>query len=131
MTLEDLERADTRGNYKGWDCKPLVKLFKYRQKFGLYLRYRHQIDNHNNRIHSPILLERFCTTKFWPDRNFVWFLSVVEMNTVMAAYMRITHYLLPQNNGNLPLPFLVVITLMFSCIIFFHDCICILTGSPG
>ena len=38
---------------------------------------------------------------------------------------------LPQNIGNLPLPFLVVITLFLSWIIFNNDCICILTGSPG
>ena len=29
-----------------------------------------------------------------------------------------------------PYPFLVVITLLFSCIIFINDCICILTVSP-
>ena len=30
-----------------------------------------------------------------------------------------------------PYPFFVVITQLFSCIIFINDCICILTGSPG
>ena len=30
-----------------------------------------------------------------------------------------------------PYPFLVVITQLFSCIIFINDCICVLTGSPG
>ena len=29
-----------------------------------------------------------------------------------------------------PYPFFVVINLLFSCIIFINDCICILTGSP-
>ena len=30
-----------------------------------------------------------------------------------------------------PYPFLVVINLLLSCILFINDCICILTGSPG
>ena len=42
--------------------------------------------------------------------------------------MGTAHSLLAQNNGNLPLPFLVVITLLFSHKIFINDCICILTG---
>ena len=37
---------------------------------------------------------------------------------------------LPQNNGNLPLTFLVVMTKLFSCIMFINDYICILTGNP-
>ena len=48
-----------------------------------------------------------------------------------VSYMGITHSLLPKNNGNLPLPFFVVITLFLSWIIFINDCIYILTGSPG
>ena len=45
--------------------------------------------------------------------------------------MGIAHSPLSQNNGNLPLPFLVVITQVFSYIIFINDCIFLLTGSPG
>ena len=45
-------------------------------------------------------------------------------------YMGITLSPLPQNNGNLPLPFFVVINLLFSCKIVIDDCILILTGSP-
>ena len=44
--------------------------------------------------------------------------------------MGITCYTLPRKNGNLPLPVFVVISLLFSWIIFIHCCICILTGSP-
>ena len=50
--------------------------------------------------------------------------------TIPLAYMVITRSLLPLNSGNLPLPFFLVITLLFSCKIFIADCICILTGSP-
>ena len=37
---------------------------------------------------------------------------------------------LTRNNGNLSLPFLVVITLLFYWILFINNCICILTSSP-
>ena len=43
-------------------------------------------------------------------------------------YMVITCSPLPINNGNLPLPLLVVITLLLSFLILINDCICILTG---
>ena len=33
---------------------------------------------------------------------------------ISTSYMVLIHSLLPQNNGNLPLPFLVVITILFS-----------------
>ena len=44
MTLEELDRADTRREYKGQDGESLARLFKYRQPFGLQFRYRHQVD---------------------------------------------------------------------------------------
>ena len=44
--------------------------------------------------------------------------------------MGINHSLLPNNNVKSPLPFWVVVTLMFSCIIFINDYICILNDSP-
>ena len=50
-----------------------------------------------------------------------------------GSYIGVTYSPLPQNNCNspLPLPFLVVISQLFSCIIFINDCICIWTVSPG
>ena len=53
------------------------------------------------------------------------------INPQYQTYMGINRSLLPQKNGNLPLPFLVVITLLFSWTIFINYCIFILTGSPG
>ena len=46
----------------------------------------------------------------------IWELPVIHYHKIMVIY----HY-----------PFLVVITQLFSCIIFINGCICILTGSPG
>ena len=45
-----------------------------------------------------------------------WDLPVLRYHKIMVIY----HY-----------PFVVVITQLFSCIIFINGCICILTGSPG
>jgi hypothetical protein len=84
MTLDELPEANTRRDYIGRDGQSLVKLFKYRQPFGLHFRYCHQVDDHNNRRHAPISVERTWATKFWPDRNFAWYLAVSEVNTALA-----------------------------------------------
>ena len=85
MTLEELDGADNRLEYKGRDGEFLASIFKYRQPFGLHFRYRHQVYNHNNRRHAPISIERTWETKFWPDRNFAWYLDVIEVNTALAC----------------------------------------------
>ena len=46
----------------------------------------------------------------------IWYLPVLHYHKIMVIYLY---------------PFLVVITQLFSWIIFINDCICILTGSPG
>ena len=46
----------------------------------------------------------------------IWDLPILCYHKIMVIY---------------PYPFLVVITLLFSWIIFINDCICILTGSPN
>ena len=54
MTLEELDGADTRREYKGRDGESLARIFNYCQPFVLYFRYRHQVHDHNNRRHDPI-----------------------------------------------------------------------------
>ena len=49
MTLDDLDGANTKHNYKGRDGQSLMKIFTYRNPFGLHFRYRHQVKNNNNR----------------------------------------------------------------------------------
>ena len=44
MTLDELEGANTKRNYKGRDGESLVKIFKYQQPFGFHFRYRQQVD---------------------------------------------------------------------------------------
>jgi hypothetical protein len=85
MTLDELDDAPTRREYKNADGQLVVKAFKYRMPFGLHFRYRHQVDDHNNRRHAPISLERTWATKFWPDRNFAWYLAASEVNAALAS----------------------------------------------
>ena len=84
MTLEELDGADTRREYKGWDGESLARLFKYCQPFGLNFQYSHQEYNHNNQRDAPISIERTWAIKFWPDKNFAWYLAVTEVNTALA-----------------------------------------------
>ena len=84
MALEELDREDTRHEYKGRDGQSLVRQFKYWHPFSLHLSYHHQVEDYNNRRHDTILIERTWATKFWPDRNFTWYLDVTEVNTALA-----------------------------------------------
>ena len=45
MTLEELDRADTRQEYKGRDGESLTRIFNYRQPFDLQFLYLHQVDD--------------------------------------------------------------------------------------
>ena len=83
-TLEELRGADTRQEYKGRYGQSLARLFKCHQPFGLYFRYRHEVDDHNNRRNVPISIERTWATKFWPDRNSAWYLAVTEVNMALV-----------------------------------------------
>ena len=47
--------------------------------------YRHSVDDHNNKRHSPISLEVIWATKFWPNRVFAFLLGVTEVNVNLAA----------------------------------------------
>ena len=54
MTLEELDGANTRREYKGRDGESLARLFKYCQPFGLHFRYRYHVNDHKNRRHATI-----------------------------------------------------------------------------
>ena len=76
MTLDELEGASPRRYFIYSGGMKYRNQFTYRQPFGIYFRYRHQVDDHNNRMHVPIPLERTWAIKFWPDHNFAWYLDV-------------------------------------------------------
>ena len=84
MTFEELGGADTRREYKGRDGQSLVRQIKLRQTSGLHFLYHHQVDYHNNRKNYPISIESTWATKFWPNRNFAWYLAVTEVNMALA-----------------------------------------------
>ena len=84
MILKELDRANTRREYKGRYGQPLARLFNYRQPFSLHFRYHHQVYDHNNRIHDPISIDRTWVTDFLPNRNFAWYLAVTEVNMALS-----------------------------------------------
>ena len=54
MTLDELEGANTRIYFIDSSGTKYMKHFTYWKQFGLYFRYRHQVDEHNNRRHGLI-----------------------------------------------------------------------------
>ena len=162
MTLKELGGADTMREYKVRYGQSIVRQFKFWQPFEFHFCCLHQVDDHNNRIHSPISIERTWAAKFCSDRKSAWYLAVTGVNTALADghfhkgrkliqtlkfRRKFAHEIMENSIGvghrwDLPVlryheimviypyPFLVVITQLFSCIIFIHYCICILTGSP-
>jgi hypothetical protein len=58
--------------------------FNYREPFYNHFRYRHQIDDHNNRRHSPLSFEECWATHQWPVRVFAFLLAVSEVNAKLA-----------------------------------------------
>ena len=85
MTFDELEGARTGRYFIDSSGTKETKHFTYRQPFGIHFRYGHQVDDHNNWRHVPISLERKWATKFWPDRNFSWYLSESEVNTALVS----------------------------------------------
>ena len=84
MALEEIPDHKIRRYYKDADGRTTSKKFEYRWSFGLHFKFRQQADDHNNRRHLPISVERSMATKFWPDRNFTHCLVVSEWNTNLA-----------------------------------------------
>jgi hypothetical protein len=88
-TLEDLPDKKTRRTFKNASNQSVTKIFPYKEPFGLHYKFRHQVDDHNNRRHQPISIERSWATKYWPDRNFAHYIALSEVNTNLAwAYFR-------------------------------------------
>ena len=85
ITIDDIEGYITNRNYKGRDCESLVNIFKYWQPFGLHFWYRHEVDDHHNRCHSPILPKSKWDTDFWSDINFAWYVAAREINKTLAS----------------------------------------------
>ena len=93
-------RVDDHNTRRSW-VDPVTKEtrskeFKYTEVFSLHYRYRHQIDDHNNRRHNPIGIEETWATKRWPIRVFSFIIAVTEVNAYrMKEYLR-ENYNAPQ-----------------------------------
>ena len=59
--------------------------FNYPEVVGNHFLYRHSVDDHNNKRHSPISLEVVWATKNWPNCVFSFLLLVTEVNVNLAA----------------------------------------------
>ena len=69
--------GETQGIFK-W------KTFKYAEPLSRLNRAKHWVDDVNNRRHAPIGLEEMWRTKWWPNRQFTFLLSVAKVNSVQA-----------------------------------------------
>ena len=60
------------------------KKFSYPEVIGNHFLYRHSVDDHNNKRHSPISIEEIWATKWWPNRVFAFLLAVTEVNVSLG-----------------------------------------------
>ena len=74
-TLDEVEGHST------WRCvNGEWKSFRYAEPFSRHNKGKHWVDDVNNRRHDPIGLENTWKTKWWPNRQFTFLLSVAEVN---------------------------------------------------
>ena len=60
------------------------KNFSYPEVIGNHFLYRHSVDDHNNKRHSPISIEEIWATKWWPNRVFAFLVAVTEVNVSLG-----------------------------------------------
>ena len=58
--------------------------FKYPEVIRNHFMFRHAVDDHNGKQHSPISLEVVWATKRWANRVFAFLLSITEVNCFFA-----------------------------------------------
>ena len=58
--------------------------FRYPEVVDNHFKYRHYVDDHNGKRHSPISMEVVLATKCWPNRVFAFLLSISEVNCWLA-----------------------------------------------
>ena len=61
------------------------KSFNYTEPISRHNRAKHWVDDVNNRRHDPIGLEDVWATKWWPNRQFTFLVSVAEVNALNAG----------------------------------------------
>ena len=58
--------------------------FQYPEVIRNHFLYRHAVDDHNGKRHSPISLEVVWGTKWWQNCVFAFLLAVMEVNVNLA-----------------------------------------------
>ena len=74
---------ETRRDWKNGTTN-MTKRFKYPEVIHNHFQYRHAVDDHNAKRHSPISIEVVWATKWWPNRVFCFLLSITEVNCFLA-----------------------------------------------
>ena len=88
--------------------------FKYIKPSFNHFKFCYQVDDHNNRSHSPISLEESINTIDWKIRVFTFILAMVEVNS------RLAYQYFTQSDSLSPLQFrrMLAKELMdFSCVV--------------
>ena len=69
-----------------WKVNSIMKstTFQYPEVEDNHFKYRHYVDDHNGKRHSPISMEVVWATKHWPIRVFAFLLSISEVNCSLA-----------------------------------------------
>ena len=74
----------TKRVYKDSDKNTVTTNFYYPEVVSNHFKFRHAVDDHNAKRHSPISLEYVWATKYWPHRPFSFLLAISEVNTNLA-----------------------------------------------
>ncbi len=78
-TLDEVEGHST------WRCiDGEWKLFRYAEPFSRHNKEKHWVNNMNNLRHDPIGLENTWKTKWWPNCQFTFLMSIAEVNAGQA-----------------------------------------------
>jgi Transposase IS4 len=61
-----------------------TKNFKYTTPFYNHFKFRHQVDDHNAKRHSPISVEETLGSRRWSVRQFTFLLALTEVNVKLG-----------------------------------------------
>ena len=110
MTLYGLVGGNTKRSYKVRDGQYIVNIFTYRHTFVFQFWYCHQVNEPKNSCHTTISQERKWSNNFCTDRNFSWYLAMMEVNTALAS----GHF---KNSGNIIPTFVFGRQLALQCMV--------------
>ena len=78
-TLNEVDDANTKRHYTDGDGNEVSIEFKYTEVVNNHFKYRHVVDDNNNRM-QPISIEETWATKEWPERPYAFTIGVSTVN---------------------------------------------------